>query len=130
MSQLDAGGYDGLTWSIASSSVHHFSVYAHHSTPFTAEWSVHMTSIAWSTLDAEPQTSLPPMLFVNHLIELLPLARSPDISPIENMWFIVAQRLIQITPPAATPDQRWQCVEAAWSAVPPKHIQSLFESMP
>ncbi|UYV71212.1 hypothetical protein LAZ67_8002204 [Cordylochernes scorpioides] len=32
--------------------------------------------------------------------------------------------------PAATPDQHWQRVEAAWSAVPQEHIQSLFESMP
>ncbi|GFU86303.1 transposable element Tcb1 transposase [Trichonephila clavipes] len=58
-------------------------------------------------------------LFVNHQIELLPWpARSPDLSPIENMWFIVAQRLIQIAPPAATADQLSQRVEAAWSAVP------------
>ncbi|GFX59161.1 transposable element Tcb1 transposase [Trichonephila clavipes] len=43
--------------------------------------------------------------FVNHQIELLPLpARSPDLSPIENMRSMVAQRLTQITPPAATPD--------------------------
>ncbi|GFW80135.1 transposable element Tcb1 transposase [Trichonephila clavipes] len=69
--------------------------------------------------------------FVNHQIELLPwLARSPDLSPIENMWSMVAQRLTQITPPAATSDQLWICVEAAWSAVPQEHIQSLFESMP
>ncbi|GFT37985.1 uncharacterized protein TNCV_4402221 [Trichonephila clavipes] len=46
------------------------------------------------------------------------------------MGSMVAQRLIQITPPAATPDQLWQHVEAAWSAVPQEHIQSLFESMP
>ncbi|GFS50569.1 hypothetical protein TNCV_2041951 [Trichonephila clavipes] len=46
------------------------------------------------------------------------------------MWSMVAQRLTQITPPAATPDQVWQLVEAAWSAVPQEHIQSLFESMP
>ncbi|GFU05253.1 transposable element Tcb1 transposase [Trichonephila clavipes] len=64
-------------------------------------------------------------------IELLPWpARCPDFSPIENMWSRVAQRLTQITPPAATPDQLWQRVEAAWSAVPQEHIQSLFESMP
>ncbi|UYV67044.1 TRA2B [Cordylochernes scorpioides] len=31
---------------------------------------------------------------------------------------------------AATPDQLWQRVEAAWSAIPQEHIQSLFESMP
>ncbi|GFV57902.1 transposase [Trichonephila clavipes] len=46
------------------------------------------------------------------------------------MWSMVAQRLTPITPPAATPDQLWQRVEAAWSAVPQEHIQSLFESMP
>ncbi|GFX98041.1 transposable element Tcb1 transposase [Trichonephila clavipes] len=66
--------------------------------------------------------------FVNHQIELLPWpARSPDLSPIENMWSMVAQRLTQITPPAATPNHLWQRVEAAWSAVPQEHIQSLFE---
>ncbi|GFX21834.1 hypothetical protein TNCV_2311131 [Trichonephila clavipes] len=31
---------------------------------------------------------------------------------------------------AATPDQLWQRVKAAWSAVPQEHIQSLFELMP
>ncbi|GFU71333.1 hypothetical protein TNCV_3783181 [Trichonephila clavipes] len=43
---------------------------------------------------------------------------------------MVAQRLTQIAPPAATPDKRWQRVEAAWSAVPQKHSQSHFESLP
>ncbi|GFW49026.1 transposable element Tcb1 transposase [Trichonephila clavipes] len=36
-------------------------VCAYHSTPFIAELSVRKRSIAWSTLDAEPQTSPPPM---------------------------------------------------------------------
>ncbi|GFV33045.1 transposable element Tcb1 transposase [Trichonephila clavipes] len=57
-------------------------------------------------------------------------ARSPYLSPIENMWSMVAQRLTQITPPGVTPDQLWQRVEASCSAVPQEHIQSLFESMP
>ncbi|GFW80271.1 transposable element Tcb1 transposase [Trichonephila clavipes] len=69
--------------------------------------------------------------FVNHQMELLPWpARSPDLSPMENMCSMVAQRLTRITLPAATPDQFWQRVEATWSAVPQEHIQSLFESMP
>ncbi|GFT69679.1 transposable element Tcb1 transposase [Trichonephila clavipes] len=69
--------------------------------------------------------------FVNHQVELLPWpARSPDLSPIENMWPLFAQLLTLITPPASTPDQLWQIVEAALSAVPQEHIQSFFESMP
>ncbi|GFU09860.1 transposable element Tcb1 transposase [Trichonephila clavipes] len=68
---------------------------------------------------------------VNHQIEFLSWsAHSPDLSPIENMWSMVAQRLTRITPPAVTPDQLWQRGEAAWSVVPQEHIQSLFESMP
>ncbi|GFY17930.1 transposable element Tc1 transposase [Trichonephila clavipes] len=42
---------------------------------------------------------------------------------------MVAQRLTQIIPPAATPDHLCQRVEAAWSVVPQEHIQNLFESM-
>ncbi|GFU12057.1 hypothetical protein TNCV_2095271 [Trichonephila clavipes] len=42
---------------------------------------------------------------------------------------MVARRLTPITPSAATPDQLWQRVEAAWSTVPQEHIQSLFESI-
>ncbi|GFV52555.1 transposable element Tcb1 transposase [Trichonephila clavipes] len=56
------------------------------------------------------------------MIELLHwLARSPDLLPIENIWSMVAQQLTKITPPAATPDQLWQRVEAAWSTVPQKN---------
>ncbi|GFW51767.1 transposable element Tcb1 transposase [Trichonephila clavipes] len=66
--------------------------------------------------------------FVNLKIEFLPRpARSQDLSPIENMWSMVAQRLTQITHPAATPDELWQRVEAAWSSVSQKYIRSLFE---
>ncbi|GFW36943.1 transposable element Tcb1 transposase [Trichonephila clavipes] len=61
--------------------------------------------------------------FVSHQIELLSWpARSPDLSPIENMWSMVAQLLTQISPAAAPPDQLWQRVEAVLCAVPQEHI--------
>ncbi|GFY12775.1 transposable element Tcb1 transposase [Trichonephila clavipes] len=64
--------------------------------------------------------------FVNHQIELLPWrARFPDLSPIENMWPMVDQRLTQITPPAATPDQLWQRVEAAFGLLYPKNTSKV-----
>ncbi|GFT10742.1 transposable element Tcb1 transposase [Trichonephila clavipes] len=89
----------------------------------------------------KPQTSPPPMgltitifqknnaqphvarivqrFFVNHQIELLPwTARFPNVSPIENMWPMVAQSLTQNKTPAVTLGQLWQSVEAAWSDVP------------
>ncbi|GFX94108.1 transposable element Tcb1 transposase [Trichonephila clavipes] len=84
-----------------------------------------LTTAIFQQDNARPHvTRIVQRFFVNHQIELLPCpARSPDLSPIENMWSVVA-------PLAATPDQLWQRVEAAWSAVPQEHIQSLFESMP
>ncbi|GFW64288.1 transposable element Tc1 transposase [Trichonephila clavipes] len=42
-----------------------------------------------------------------------------------------SQRYIsKIIPTAATPFQLWKHVQAAWSAAPQEHFQSLFESMP
>ncbi|GFX56051.1 transposable element Tcb1 transposase [Trichonephila clavipes] len=64
--------------------------------------------------------------FVNHHIELLPwLTRCLDLSPIDNMWSMVAQRLTQITSPAATPDQLWQRVEAAFGLLYPKNTSKV-----
>ncbi|GFW80363.1 transposable element Tcb1 transposase [Trichonephila clavipes] len=50
--------------------------------------------------NAQPHvTRVVQRFFVNHQIELLPWpARSTDLSPIENMWSMVSQRLTQIRP--------------------------------
>ncbi|GFV28470.1 transposable element Tcb1 transposase [Trichonephila clavipes] len=203
MRPLDAGWYDGPTWSIASTSVHHtdrsvvsriiaqhIESVAHHSVsvrtirhrlqqsglsarrpllgiPFLqnhrrlrrqwcderrmwmAEWNevvfTEESRICQQNHDGRirvwrhrGERMLNSCVMHHHtgpapciMIELLPwLARCSDLSPIENMGSMVAQRLTQITPPAATPDQLWQRVEAAWSAVHQERIQSLFESMP
>ncbi|GFT79097.1 transposable element Tcb1 transposase [Trichonephila clavipes] len=56
-------------------------------------------------------------------IELLPCpACSSDLSPIENMWSKLAQRMTQNISPAATPVQLWQYVEAAWTNVPQGYV--------
>ncbi|GFY05046.1 transposable element Tcb1 transposase [Trichonephila clavipes] len=57
-------------------------------------------------------------------------SRTPLVHITENMWPMVAQRLTQIKPSAATPDNLWQSVEAAWSAVLQELIQSLCGSIP
>ncbi|GFY25241.1 transposable element Tcb1 transposase [Trichonephila clavipes] len=55
---------------------------------------------------------------------------STYVSPIENVWSMLAQRLARDTPPTASPDQLRQYVEAAWTAVSQGYIQSLSGSMP
>ncbi|GFU99919.1 transposable element Tcb1 transposase [Trichonephila clavipes] len=64
--------------------------------------------------------------FFTHQIKLLPWpACSLDLSPIENVWSLLAQRLARDTPPTATPDQLRQYVEATWTVVPQEYIQGL-----
>ncbi|GFX54182.1 transposable element Tcb1 transposase [Trichonephila clavipes] len=52
-------------------------------------------------------------------------ARSPDLSPIENVWSIVTERLARHHTPVTAVDQLWHRVEAAWAFVPVHAIQSL-----
>ncbi|GFT12159.1 transposable element Tcb1 transposase [Trichonephila clavipes] len=69
-------------------------------------------------------------VFFTHQIELLPCpACSLNLSPIKNVWSILAQRLARNTSPTATPDQLWLNVEASCTTVPQRYIQSLFDSI-
>ncbi|GFU48026.1 hypothetical protein TNCV_4968071 [Trichonephila clavipes] len=53
--------------------------------------------------------------FGDTVIEFLPWPTcSTYLSPIENMWPMLAHRLVLDTPPAATPDQLRQYVETTW----------------
>ncbi|GFX11719.1 transposable element Tcb1 transposase [Trichonephila clavipes] len=63
--------------------------------------------------------------YISKIELLLWPAFSLDHSPIENMWSMVAQRLTQITPPAATPDQLWQCVKAGFCLLYPKNTSKV-----
>ncbi|GFU02686.1 transposable element Tcb1 transposase [Trichonephila clavipes] len=57
-----------------------------------------LTTAIFQQDNARPHvTRIVQRFFVDHQIELLLWpARSPDLSPIENMWSMVAQRLTQI----------------------------------
>ncbi|GFT58101.1 transposable element Tcb1 transposase [Trichonephila clavipes] len=74
---------------------------------------------------------LDPVVLPYHQVLATTIFQQDNVQPyVKNMWSMVAQRLTHVTPPAATPDQLWQRVETAWSAVPQEHAQSLIESMP
>ncbi|GFW81966.1 hypothetical protein TNCV_770951 [Trichonephila clavipes] len=49
---------------------------------------------------------------------LLWAARSPDLSPIENVWFMVAERLVLHQTLVTSVDELSYRVEAAWTCVP------------
>ncbi|GFV62499.1 hypothetical protein TNCV_630781 [Trichonephila clavipes] len=55
-------------------------------------------------------------------------ARSTDISPIENIWSMVAERLDRHHTPVTMVDELLYRVQSAWAYV--HDIQSLFDSMP
>ncbi|GFW81315.1 integrase catalytic domain-containing protein [Trichonephila clavipes] len=100
------------------------------------KWQFQKNNVAVGCLVLLKENDLPPCKWaMARILEVIygtdgKPASSPDLSPIENMWSMVPQRLTQITPPAATPDQLWQRVKAIWSAVPQEHIQRLFEAIP
>ncbi|GFU26107.1 hypothetical protein TNCV_5105601 [Trichonephila clavipes] len=52
-----------------------------------------------------------------------------NLSPTENVWSRVAERLACHYTPVTMVDELWQRLKAAWSSVPLHAIQSLFDSM-
>ncbi|GFX02650.1 hypothetical protein TNCV_2010941 [Trichonephila clavipes] len=71
--------------------------------------------IASLTFDWKPLVFAPPMIDMIHWP-----ACSSDLSPIENVWSMLAQRLAR-----GIPYQLWQYVEATWTAVPQGCIQNI-----
>ncbi|GFW97803.1 uncharacterized protein TNCV_1425661 [Trichonephila clavipes] len=52
-----------------------------------------------------------------------------DLSPIDNVSSMLAQRLARDKPSAASQNQLWKYVEPAWTSVPQEYFQSSFDSM-
>ncbi|GFX16571.1 transposable element Tcb1 transposase [Trichonephila clavipes] len=64
-------------------------------------------------------------------MQLLPWpAYLPDMSPIENVWDLVVQRLACDPCPAASKDELFLRIRAIWNSLPQVDIQNLFDSMP
>ncbi|GFV20441.1 transposable element Tcb2 transposase [Trichonephila clavipes] len=59
-----------------------------------------------------------------------PINWRDNLSLIENVLSMIAERLACHHTPVTTVDELWHRVEAAWASVPVHAIQSLFDSMP
>ncbi|GFU30652.1 hypothetical protein TNCV_3031611 [Trichonephila clavipes] len=55
---------------------------------------------------------------------------TPDLSPIENVWFMVAKRLVRHHTPVTMVVKLWHHIEAVWACVPVHTFQYLYDSTP
>ncbi|GFY32210.1 integrase catalytic domain-containing protein [Trichonephila clavipes] len=92
------------------------------STTFTAAWTIRSETRASATVEAAYQTVGPHIAGVVRTfldaknVQLLPWpARSPDLSPTENVWSMVAERLARHHTTVITVDELWHRVKAAWT---------------
>ncbi|GFU67010.1 hypothetical protein TNCV_655491 [Trichonephila clavipes] len=56
-------------------------------------------------------------------------ARSPDLSPIENIWSWVTDRIAPHPSPTKTVDEVWHRLKATWNELPLSVTQAQFDSM-
>ena len=56
-------------------------------------------------------------------------AKSPDMSPIENLWDELGSRVYQRRPPPANILQLRRAIEAEWNNMPQRTVMTLFESI-
>ncbi|GFW89941.1 odorant receptor [Trichonephila clavipes] len=67
---------------------------------------------------------------LNFIRTLQNLMFQQDLSPIENVWSMVAEIRARYHTPVTLVDELWHRVEAAWASISVHAIQSLFDSMP
>ena len=63
------------------------------------------------------------------ILLLCRLVRSPDLSPIENIWPWIAERLARHSSPANMVDEVWHRLEIAWTEFPLSVTKAQFKSM-
>ena len=57
-------------------------------------------------------------------------AQSPDLNPIEHLWYYLKQRLREYEEPAGGIEQLWEKTQVEWEKIPKEVCQKLIESMP
>jgi transposase len=57
-------------------------------------------------------------------------AQSPDLNPIEHLWFHVKKSLNQYELPATGMIELWERIQDVWNDISPEICSNLFESMP
>jgi hypothetical protein len=57
-------------------------------------------------------------------------AQSPDLNPIEHLWYYIKVRLAEYPTPASGIHELWERVQEVWDAIPKEVCRGLIESMP
>ena len=57
-------------------------------------------------------------------------AQSPDINPIEHLWWDLKRRLAKYETPPSGVEELWECCQVEWEKIPKEVGQNLIESMP
>ena len=56
-------------------------------------------------------------------------AQSPDLNPIEHLWFYLKKQLSDHNTPSSGILELWERVEKEWEEIKPEECQNLIESM-
>ena len=69
--------------------------------------------------------------FKNNNIQVLPWpAQSPDLNPIEHLWFHLKKKLGEYEEPPRGMEELWKRVDEEWNKIRVEVCQNLIESMP
>jgi transposase len=57
-------------------------------------------------------------------------AQSPDLNPIENLWYQVKSELAKLNPPPTSSKDLWEKFSLKWREITPERCEKLISSMP
>lgn len=81
--------------------------------------------------DPKHTSNLATNWFIGHEMEVLQWpAQSPELNPIEHLWFYLKQQLAAYETEPQSIQALWERVEAEWNKIPTQTCLNLIESMP